>query len=88
MTTPVTVILMTFNETVSAPRIVVRDSRRQRVTGSLSAGTSVIEFRPDAPIRTGNVTVTWQVRSRDGHMISGKWGFIVNAPTRSTTTIP
>ncbi len=88
VTTPVTVIHMTFNETVSAPRIVVRDSQQRRVAGSISARTSIIEFRPNAPIGAGNVTVTWQVRSRDGHTISGKWSFVVNTKSRATTTIP
>lgn len=77
---------MTFNETVSAPRIVVRDSQQRRVAGSLSATASIIEFRPQAAITDGNLTVTWQVRSRDGHAITGKWSFTVNAATRSAPT--
>ena len=84
VTTPVTVIRMTFNETISAPRIVTRDSRQRRVAGSLSSTGSIIEFRPTTPITGGNVTVTWQVRSRDGHAITGKWSFTVSAATQSS----
>jgi methionine-rich copper-binding protein CopC len=87
VTTPVTVIRLTFNESVSAPRVVVRNSQR-RVAGSLGAKASIIEFRPTAPITAGNVTVTWQVRSRDGHTISGKWSFVVSASARATTKAP
>jgi methionine-rich copper-binding protein CopC len=86
VTTPVSVIRMTFNETVSAPRIVVRDSQQRRVAGSLSATASIIEFRPQAAITGGNLTVTWQVRSRDGHAITGKWSFTVNAAPRTAPT--
>lgn len=85
VTTPVTVIRMTFNETVSAPRIVARDSRQRRITGSQSTNGSIVEFRPTRAITGGNVTVTWQVRSRDGHSISGKWNFTVSPVTRTTT---
>ena len=84
VTTPVTVIRMTFNETISAPRIVTRDSRQRRVAGSLSSTGSIIEFRPTTPLTGGNVTVTWQVRSRDGHAITGKWSFTVSAATQSS----
>jgi len=84
VSTPVSVIRMTFNETISAPRIVTRDSRQRRVAGSLSSTGSIIEFRPTTPITGGNVTVTWQVRSRDGHAITGKWSFTVSAATQSS----
>jgi methionine-rich copper-binding protein CopC len=85
VTTPLNVIRMTFNETVSAPRIVVRDSQQRRIAGSLVATASIIEFRPRRVITDGNVTVTWQVRSRDRHAVSGKWNFTVSSPTRTTT---
>lgn len=88
VTTPVTVIRMTFNETVSAPRIVARDSRQRRIAGSLSATGSIVEFRPTVAITDGNVSVTWQVRSRDGHAITGKWSFGVTVASRSASTTP
>lgn len=88
VTTPVKVIRMTFNETVSAPRIVARDARQRRIAGSMSTRGSIIEFRPRTPITGGNVTVTWQVRSRDGHSITGKWSFSVSAASGTTSTAP
>lgn len=87
VTTPVNVVRLTFNETVSAPRLVVRDSQQRRVVGTTTGKGARVEFRPRTPLPNGTVSVTWQVRSRDGHTVSGKFAFVV-ATSRTGKSTP
>ena len=88
VTSPVSVVRLTFTESVSAPRIVVRDSRQRRVLGTTPGTGSDVEFRPRTALTNGSVSVTWQVRSRDGHNVNGKFGFVVLAPTQPGRSTP
>jgi methionine-rich copper-binding protein CopC len=73
----VPLIVATFNEEVTLPRLVVRDNSGRIVAGRIQRGgpTERVVFRPTKPLRRGSYLVQWRVRSADGHWVSGSWRF-------------
>ncbi len=70
-------ITLTFNDEVSSPRIVVRGSNKTLVTGTTRRNGERVVFTATRPLRSGTFTVSWRVRSADGHFISGTSRFAV-----------
>ena len=70
-------ITLTFNEEVSSPRIVVRGSDKAMVAGTTRRNGERVVFTATRPLRSGTFTVSWRVRSADGHFISGTSRFAV-----------
>ena len=75
--TAVRTITLTFNDEVSSPRIVVRGSNKTLVTGTTRRNGERVVFTATRPLRSGTFTVSWRVRSADGHFISGTSRFAV-----------
>lgn len=76
-------VTVAFNEEVTLPRVVIRNSAGQIVAGRLQRGTSRdrVVFRPSRALRNGSYLVQWRVRSADGHWVSGSWRFrVARAP--------
>ena len=81
LTLPVRNVTLRFNEDVSLPRIIVRDSQGKVMRGTLARreNNPVVTFTLATVLRRGNYRVQWKARSADGHWVSGTSTFIVQA---------
>jgi methionine-rich copper-binding protein CopC len=83
VTFPIRNVTLRFNEDVSLPRIIVRDSQGKMMKGKLArrSDSTTATFTLSTFLRRGNYRVQWKARSADGHWVSGNSYFIVQTTT-------